>query len=113
MPSWVQINGELIPKEEVTPDMRKGGGDPFAGAPLVYGDPIQEFRSPIDGSVIQGKVRLNEHMKRHGVTGTSDFKNHWKEKAKERGKFFTGQDPKHRKEIRQELIRSLQRHDGS
>lgn len=105
MPSWVQVGDKFIPKEIYR---RRSKGSMGI---MIHRDCIDEFVSPIDGSVVRGRKQLNEHMKKHGVTGTSDFNNHWKEKRNEQRDYYAGKSEKHRREIRKELVRSLKRHD--
>jgi hypothetical protein len=49
-------------------------------------------------------------MKQHNLAHMDDFKNEWKEKEKEREKFARGEDPKHKKEVREALIESMRNH---
>ena len=56
----------------------------------IMGD-LPDFVSPIDGTVVHGRAGLREHMKRHNVTGASDYKEEWAKKAREREAFLTGQ----------------------
>jgi hypothetical protein len=51
---------------------------------------IEEFVSPVDGSVISSRSRLREHNRKYGVTNTSDYKEEWKKRAQDRADVFTG-----------------------
>lgn len=55
---WIQIDGELIPADEVT--YRE------SNAPIIMGD-IQPYQSMIDGSIIESRSSHREHLKRHGM----------------------------------------------
>lgn len=61
---------------------------------------LEPFVSPIDGSIISGRVAYAEHCKRYGVTNVADYKDSWAKAAKEREKLFSGQshDSERRKE---------------
>lgn len=50
---------------------------------------LEAFKSPITGEEIRGRRAMREHYKQHGVTHTSDYKNEWEQKAKERARAFT------------------------
>lgn len=65
---------------------------------------IPDFVSPVDGRVVHGRRGLREHNKELGVTNTSDYTNEWKEKAKERERFFSG-DPSYDRAARIEAIK--------
>ncbi len=50
------------------------------------------FRSPIDGSIITSHRRLHEHNVRNGVMQvTSEVESQWKEDRKRKDDFFTKQ----------------------
>lgn len=51
---------------------------------------IPDFVSPVDGRIVHGRKGLREHNKELGVTNSADFTNEWKDKAKERERFFSG-----------------------
>lgn len=65
--SWVQINGQLIPKEELNAHEENR-----RGAPMVAGD-YAPFVSPVDGTVISGRAAFREHCLRHNVTPMADL----------------------------------------
>lgn len=55
--------------------------------------------SPVDGSLIDSKVKRREHMKRHGLADFDDFKDVHAKKAAEREQMRTGHfQTKERKE---------------
>lgn len=57
--------GKLIPAEEyVRPNSAKSA--------YVMED-VKPFVSPVDGSVISTRRKLNEHNRRHGVTNSADY----------------------------------------
>lgn len=53
---------------------------------------IEPFVSPVDGTVITGRKALREHNKRHNVTNAADYRETWREAAKRRERFLSG-DP--------------------
>lgn len=55
---WVQIDGELIPADEVTAQQERG--------PMVIPD-IQPYKSMMTGEYITSRSRHREHLKQHGV----------------------------------------------
>ncbi len=68
--------------------------------PLICPD-IDDFVSPIDGTIIHGRRSLREHMKKHNVTHAQDFTGEWERKRKEREEYFQG------KTARNERIEAL------
>ena len=58
-------------------------------APMIMPD-LPDFVSPVDGRVVHGRAGLRVHNKDLGVTNTADYTNEWKQKEKEREKFFAG-----------------------
>lgn len=75
---WHPITMELIPKSEyVRPETLSG--------PMIMKG-IEEFKSPVDGSIISDRSKLREHNRRHGVTNIRDYgdKGYFDRKAGER-----------------------------
>lgn len=64
-----------------------------AKSAFVQGD-IQAFVSPINGEVISDRGQLRRHMKIHGVTNPSDYKDHFEKKKRERELYNSGVHPK-------------------
>lgn len=95
--SYVQINGKLIPKEKAHLYNERTG--------VMIQPDIEPFKSPITGETIRGRTHLREHMKRHGVTGSSDYSpEYYKKKHIERSREILGQTKRARQE-RIELIK--------
>jgi len=65
---------------------------------------IEAFRSPIDGTVITGRKALREHNKRHNVTNVADYSEEWKQKTRERERFYSG-DPSYDRKRRTEHLK--------
>jgi len=65
--SWVQINGQLIPKEELNAYQENRHA-----FPMVAGD-LPDFVSPIDGTLVSGRAGLRDHCARHNVTPMADL----------------------------------------
>lgn len=96
--SYIQINGKLVPKEEAHRYDSKG---------ILIMPDIEPFKSPITGETIRGRSHLRQHMKEHGVTGSSDYSpEYYRKKHIERSREMTGQTEQARKE-RVNLIKSL------
>jgi hypothetical protein len=62
--SWIQINGQLIPKEQYRGEV--------TSTVQIIGD-IEPFVSPITQEVIRGRGHLRRHMQEHGVTHADDY----------------------------------------
>lgn len=71
---------------------------------------IPDFVSPVDGRVVHGRRGLREHNKELGVTNVEDYTNEWKEKAKERARFFSGDPTYDRKERLRAVIDAVDKH---
>lgn len=51
---------------------------------------IEEFRSPVDGSVISSRSKLREHNKRNNVVQTHELKGEGDDIRRQREKLFNG-----------------------
>jgi len=71
---------------------------------------LADFVSPIDRSVVHGRRGLREHCRQHGVTGTSDFTNHWKNFQKKREALFAGTDNNPRR--KEAIVRAFHKLQG-
>lgn len=69
--TYVIRDGKLIEKHLAQPLGHIGGGS--SNSPAVLGD-IDDFRSPIDGSIVRGRAGIREHCKRHDVVPTAELK---------------------------------------
>lgn len=58
--SWIQINGELIPKDEYYGDSHS------AKAPIFVPD-IKPYKSTITGEIIGGRAQHKNHLKQHNL----------------------------------------------
>lgn len=72
---------KLIPANEY-----QGGPKPRIH---IQGD-IESYVSPVDGEVISDRGQERRYMRERGLARPDDFKEHWKQKAKEREDFHTG-----------------------
>jgi len=72
--SWIQINGQLIPKEEYH------GTNTRAKDGILFIPDIEPFVSPIDGKIINSRPQLRAHNKFHDVTHYADFSPEYIEK---------------------------------
>lgn len=79
-------------------------------SPAVHGV-IEPFRSPIDGTLIEGRRAYREHCKKHGVVPAIEFgPEHYERKAAERAKVFTGEKTKEEKlEIKKFMYEQMMR----
>jgi hypothetical protein len=86
MPTWRQArNGKLIPIEEWDEDLHSSRGRHY-----IHGD-LEEFRSPIDGSIIRDRKQLREHNKKHDVVCAEEFpQSHYDQAAKRRANHYQG-----------------------
>ena len=113
MPRWRQHFNEETGKSEFIPvDDAARRADGVA----IHG-PIEPFRSPIDGTVISGRKQYREHCEKHGVVPAAEFSNEYYErKAKERERFFTGEqtreDSFRRKQEINEIINHIEARNG-
>lgn len=62
--SWVYVDGVAIPKDEYQA--------PTVDGAVIVGD-LAGFRSPVDGSWVEGRAALREHNKRNDVVNTADL----------------------------------------
>lgn len=67
--SWVQVNGELIEKENYTPEPR--------GAHYVIPD-IQPYQSMVDGKMITSRSAHRDHLRAHGLVEVGNETKHLK-----------------------------------
>lgn len=67
---WIQINGELIPKEEYIP--------PQSGNSAMILPDIQPYQSMIDGSLISSRSSHREHLRQHGCIEVGNETKHMK-----------------------------------
>lgn len=71
------------------------------GSKLHYIQPdIQEFVSPVDGTVIRSRKHLRRYMKERNLAHVDDFSQSWEQRRAERLKFREGRD---RKSIEQRI----------
>lgn len=99
--TWVQdpVTGKLIPKE----DYRRARSD----APYIQGD-IDNFVSPIDGTVITDRGQLRRHMAAHGVTNSADYSPAFLlDRSKKRNESMNGDTPQDKAERITEIRRAL------
>lgn len=108
MAKWIQNRKppyNLIPVEEYVDD-----GTPGAGQ-KVFGD-LPDFVSPVTGETIHGRAGMRAHMKEHQLAHMDDFKQYWKDSAKERDEYSRGVSKKHRREVREALVESMKKLGG-
>lgn len=86
--SWI-VNPDppynLIPKDEYIPKRERG---------LTIMPDLPDFVSPIDGSVVKGRKGYREHCMKHNVTNPADFKETWKQEAKNRKNYTRSKEQK-------------------
>lgn len=107
--SWVfcKETQKLVPKEEYYQQQAE------AESPTVL-KPIEEFRSPVDGSVISDRGQLREHNKRHGVTDMRDYgDNYFQRKESERQAILKGNTKEAKRERVETIKRVMQQHGMS
>jgi hypothetical protein len=72
----------MVHVDDLGDEVPQEGG--LNGATIMSGRFYENLQSPIDGSDIGSRQRYHDHMKRHGVAPTSDFKQHWAKAEKDR-----------------------------
>lgn len=85
MPRWRQDSktGKLIPIDEAA--KRHSGG-------IFVRPEVDPFVSPVDGTVIDSRRKLEEHNKRNNVVSSSEFSpEYYARKAEERARVFRGE----------------------
>ncbi len=83
--------GEFIPVDEsaARKDMAEGRYEH-----IIRGN-FDNFKSPIDGSIISSQRDYDNHLKRHNVVNAAEFSpEYYARKAKERADFFEGNHDK-------------------
>ena len=85
--SWVQINGELVPKENYTPSIEH--------QTMIMPD-IKEYKSMITGEIITSRSKHRAHLKEHNCFEIGNEKLERKERATPGG-------------IKEDLIRNMRR----
>lgn len=92
-------------------------GEPERGVArlqIMGAAPHENYRSPIDGSVISSRRSERYHMDRHQVVRPGDFGNnegreYFDRVRRERQDFYDGKSSSHRKEIRNDVVETVQR----
>jgi hypothetical protein len=104
--SWIQNPNppyNLIPREEYNAFKY---GDKREAA-FVRGD-IQEFVSPIDGTIISSQKGYRDHCKKHRVVSFNEFDaGHFERAGKHRTAELNGMLPEQRRERAEDLKRSI------
>lgn len=113
MPRWIQKVNEDGTSRFVPVGADTGAENQSAA---VHGD-ISSFVSPIDGSVIADRKQYREHCERHGVVPAQEFSaEHYKQKAEERARYFTGEHTREetlkRRQQMYEIANQLERTNG-
>jgi hypothetical protein len=66
---WIQLEGKLYEVGvDAIPELDGNGS-----GPAVRGD-LPDFVSPIDGTVVSGRVQMREHCRKHDVVPTAELK---------------------------------------
>ena len=101
--SWIQVDGKLIPKDEYH------GNNERNQSALIMPD-IEQFVSPVDGSIITGRAMLRRHNKAHGVTNMADYSaGYMEKKAVERDAASRGQTQQDKQHRIDNIIRAIDR----
>jgi hypothetical protein len=104
--SWVQDSktGELVSKSEY----QRSEPD----APMIM-KPLEEFRSPVDGSIISDRAQLRRHNARHGVTNIADYGgSYFERKASERETVLSGRSRQAKAERVDTIKRAIAQHEN-
>jgi len=70
---WIQINGELIDKEDHEA-IAKARGYSLGTSSVAIVPDMPDFVSPIDGKVYSGRAGMREHCKTHNVVSNLELK---------------------------------------
>lgn len=105
---WVydREQGKFVRPEEFTRPQSEG--------PMLM-KPLDEFVSPVDGSVISDRAQLRRHNKQHGVTNLADFgendgKSFFERKQAERERILRGDTAQAKSERVETIKRALHEH---
>jgi hypothetical protein len=104
---WKQVKGDdgkyhMVPVDAAARAVSKSAA--------VHG-PIEPYISPIDGTIIQGRTGLREHMKKHDVVLMDDYgTEHWDNSAKSRADHYQGRTSREEKQMRRENINEIINH---
>ena len=90
-------------------------GEPERGVPRLQlmGTKVRDnYRSPIDGTIIRSEREARYHMEKHGVVRTGDFgpndgRDYFRRQQESRAAVFNGTSQELRKEIRQDVIETI------
>lgn len=61
---WIYVNGTAVPAEEYQAEPQHG---------LLIAQDLPGFKSPVDGTWVEGRKALREHNKRNDVVNTADL----------------------------------------
>ncbi len=80
-----------------------------ANAPVVHGD-VDDFISPIDGSLIDDRGKLRRHNKKHGVTDMRDYSEDFIQKRGQRR--VRDEQQELTRSRKADLVKAFDRHGG-
>jgi hypothetical protein len=86
---------------------KESSGDGYLFSDRLYSD--NPFVAH-DGTLIGSRKQHREYMKRHSLTTMDDFKQTWKDAAKQREQVFTGTHDK--RERREQVARAMEKIHG-
>lgn len=95
--------GKLVPAEEYDKPRHR-----FRKSFQIMPD-IEEFVSPVDGSVVSSRSKLREHNARNDVVNFHEFDGVWEKEEAKRTEFFEGRSKEHRKEIVEDVIEATEK----
>ena len=103
--SWIQcpITYRLIPRDEYVRAK--------TSSHHIMED-IKPFVSPIDGTIISSRPKLEAHNKRHGVTNSADYSQaHFDKAAARRQAVIQGNTPEAKRERIETIQRAMHQHN--
>ena len=111
MPRFVQMQNQAGEWELIEVEDRPKGLPRMQ----IMGAAVHEnYKSPVDGSIITSGRKEKEHMRKHDVVRPGDFganegKEHFARARKERDEFYSGTSQKHKHEIRKDIRETVEK----
>ena len=111
MPRYIQMMNQAGEYELIEVEDRPRG---VPRLQIMGGKVHENYRSPVDGSIITSGRQEKEHMRKHDVVRPGDFganegKEHFARAQKERDDFHSGTSQKHQREVRKDVKETVEK----